>query len=72
MQWLCNWGGLQYMSLRLAASMFGLTDPKKDVQPNQLPTLYAAGKWDEIGGYCMGDVETTFQLYMRSRSILGV
>jgi hypothetical protein len=68
---LCRGFGLQYMILRLAASMFGLVDPKKDVQPDQLPTLYVAGKWDKISEYCAGDVETTHQLHIRCKGILG-
>jgi len=65
MQWLANWQSNAKLSLRTAAAMFNLPDPKAGLLPDQIPQAIADGHMQDVIDYCWGDVTTTDALYLR-------
>ena len=62
---LLKFGSFSPMSLRSAALMLGIEDPKENVSGAQVADLYEAGELDKIEAYCRGDVSTTYQIYQK-------
>jgi len=51
------------VSLKDAALYFGLENPKNKMSGADVQSYYDAGRFDEIGQYCLMDVEITRNLY---------
>jgi len=62
---LLKFGSFSPMSLRSAALMLGIEDPKETVSGAQVADLYEAGELDKIETYCRGDVAATYQIYQK-------
>lgn len=68
---LMRFGGGASMSLRSACLMLNIDDPKDSTCGSEVPALFRAGRVEEIGKYCAGDVIAEREVYNRIEEALG-
>lgn len=65
MQALSNWDRFDAVRLDVIADLFGLEKSPKGMDGSQVYRLWREGRMKEIEAYCLGDVQVTYEIFLR-------
>jgi len=69
MQVLSNWDRFEAVRLDVIADLLGLEKSPRGMDGSQVYQLWRQGRVKEIEAYCLGDVQVTYEIFLRAQEL---